>query len=248
MSSRGRSAGGACALAILSGVLLSGCHVPGFNTVTPADAQGARGADLWRGASFAALAVGCLVWALIVFTVLRYRRTRKTPPDAIPSQRAEITWLEILYTATPLVIVATLFVFTTSAQRQMNAVSSHPDLKVSATAFQWGWQFTYPGGGSVVTSDSGPPTLVLPLGKVVQIDLTATDVVHAFYVPAFLFQRNAVPGSPTTFDVTPTRLGTYDGKCTTFCGIRHYLMTFTVRVVSPDDFRQWMAALPPPGS
>jgi cytochrome c oxidase subunit 2 len=67
-------------------------------------------------------------------------------------------------------------------------------------------------------------------------------VVHAFYVPAFLFQRNAQPGQVTRFDVTPTTLGVFDGKCATFCGIGHAQMLFTVRVVSPADFAAWLRA------
>jgi cytochrome c oxidase subunit 2 len=227
-------------------VLLTGCHVPGFATRQAADKQGALAAHLWHGVEFAALAVGVLVWGLILYTVVRYRRRRGTPDDAIPSQRTYVVPLEVFYSVTPLLIVAVLFGLTVVQERKINAVSTHPDVKVAATAFQWGWQFTYPGGTPSVVTRPGqpPPELVLPEGETTEIDLTATDVVHAFYVPAFLFQRNAVPGSPTRFDVTPTRTGTFDGKCAAFCGIGHAQMLFTVRVVSPSDFQQWLAAQP----
>ncbi|HEY2430352.1 MAG TPA: cytochrome c oxidase subunit II [Acidimicrobiales bacterium] len=228
--------------ALIAGLLLSGCHVPGFAVPPPADKQGASAYHLWNGTEFAALAVGGIVWALILFVVVWYRRRRSTPADAIPSQRAYVVWLEIVYTVIPLVIVAVLFGFTLVAQRKLNAVSRHPDLTVQATAFQWGWEFHYPEGNVTTISKGGvPPDLYLPLGETAQVDLTATDVVHAFYVPAFLFQRNAVPGSPTSFDLTPTKVGTYDGKCSTFCGLGHYQMLFTVRVVTPDQFQQWLA-------
>jgi len=226
--------------------VLGGCYAPGFHPTQPADAQGADAARLWQGTEMTALVIGVVVWALIAFTVLRYRRRKHTDPDAIPSQQASNIPLEVLYTVTPLVIVAVLFGYTTTTQRRMNAVRTNPDVKVDATAFQWGWQFHYqPANGttqSVTVQSEGltPPELVLPAGRTTEIDLTATDVVHAFYVPAFLFQRNAVPGSPTRFDLTPTRTGTFGGRCSTFCGIRHTDMRFTVRVVSPDVFARWL--------
>ncbi len=249
-------------------VVLAGCHVPGFDVPHAADRQGAQASRLWHGTQFVALAVGALVWALIGYVVLRYRRRKRAGADAVPSQRAYFVALEVVYTAIPLVIVAILFAYTTTAQRRMMAISSHPDLRVEVTAFQWGWRFHYPDGDVTVAGQgptapserategpgggSGPaergtqgvvpPQMVLPVGLTTEIDLTATDVVHAFYVPNFLFQRNAVPGSPTRFDITPTELGTFGGRCATFCGIRHYTMTFTVRVVSPEDYRQWLAA------
>jgi cytochrome c oxidase subunit 2 len=220
--------------------LLAGCHVPGFAAHQPADVQGAKVVRLWNGTTFAALGVGVFVWALILYTVVRYRRRRSTPADAVPSQRAYLIGLEVFYSLLPLVIVSILFGYTLVTERQLNAVSTHPDLKVDAVAFQWGWQFHYPEGGVTETSQGNvPPVLVLPVNQTVEVDLTATDVVHAFFVPAFLFQRNAVPGSPTRFDFTPNRLGTYDGKCSTFCGIGHSTMLFTVRVVTAGDFEQW---------
>src|SRR6202011_4051353 len=108
----------------------------------PADKQGQQAAGLWRGAEFAALAVGVVVWGLIVFVVVRYRRGR-TSDTVVPSQRAEILPLEIAYTVTPLIIVAVLFGVTTLRQRKIQALSAHPDLTISATAYQWGWRFEY---------------------------------------------------------------------------------------------------------
>lgn len=226
------------------GLALGGCYVPGFALPAPADKQGQQAAQLWRSTEFVALGVGALVWGLIAFVIVRYRRRRGAPAGAEPSQQAYHVPLEVFYTITPLVIVGILFVSTTTVQRKMNAVSSHPDVRVEATAFQWGWRFFYPVGGATTSSQVGgaPPELVLPLGETTEIDLQATDVVHAFYVPAFLFQRAAVPGSPTRFDLTPTKLGTFRGQCATFCGIRHYQMLFSVRVVTPEEFQRWLSS------
>jgi cytochrome c oxidase subunit II len=220
-------------------VALAGCHVPGFAVHQPASKQATSAYHLWNATEFIALGVGVLVWGLILYAVLYYRRRRSA--SGIPSQRQYVVWLEVTYTAIPVLIVATLFGLTLATQRKMDAISAHPDLRIEATAFQWGWRFHYPvGNASSVSEGDIPADLYLPVNETAEIDLTATDVVHAFYVPAFLFQRAAVPGSPTRFDVTPTRVGTYDGKCATFCGINHDDMLFTVHVVEPAAFQAWL--------
>jgi cytochrome c oxidase subunit 2 len=223
---------------LLAGVL-AGCHVPGFAAHQPASKQGASAYHLWNATLFVALGVGVLVWGLILYSAVRYRRRRSA--TGIPSQRQYIVWLEVTYTVIPVLIVATLFGLTVATQHRIDSISSHPDLRVEATAFQWGWSFHYT-NGNVTSASQGnvPADLYLPVGETAEVDLRATDVVHGFYVPAFLFQRNAVPGSPTRFDITPTRLGTYDGKCATFCGLDHDDMLFTVHVVTPDAFNAWL--------
>ena len=225
---------------LLLTAVLTGCHVPGFAVHQPASKQATSAYHLWGATEFIALGVGVVVWGLILYCAIRYRRRRSAA--GIPSQRQYVVWLEVTYTLVPIAIVATLFGLTLHTQRMMNAVSSHPDVRVDATAFQWGWRFAYPDAGNVVSESLGPAPadLYLPVGETVQFTLTATDVVHGFYVPAFLFQRNAVPGSPTRFDITPTRVGTYDGHCSTFCGLNHDDMLFTVHVVSRQAFQAWL--------
>ena len=88
--------------------------------------------------------------------------------------------------------------------------------------------------------EDGPPQLVLPLGQIVRIHLTSDDVIHAFYVPGFLFKRDAIPGHPTDFNLTPSKAGTYLGECAEFCGLNHAFMTFIVRVVTPTQFTAWL--------
>jgi cytochrome c oxidase subunit II len=220
--------------------VLSGCHVPGFAVHQPASKQATSAFHLWNATEFIALGVGVLVWGLILWTAFYYRRRRAAA--GIPSQRQYVVWLEVTYTIIPVMLVATLFGLTVATQHKIDAIRAHPDVHVDATAFQWGWSFHYP-VGNVTSTSAGPvpADLYMPLGETVEVNLTATDVVHGFFVPAFLFQRNAVPGSPTRFDITPTRLGTYDGKCSTFCGLNHKDMLFTVHVVTPEAFQAWLA-------
>nr|MDQ3294894.1 cytochrome C oxidase subunit II [Actinomycetota bacterium] len=151
--------------------------------------------------------------------------------------------IEILYTVAPVVIVAALFGFSISTQDAATALSDDPDVVVDVVGFQWQWRFTYPDEGVslVGTPESGPPELVLPIGETVRFNLVADDVVHSFWVPNFLEKRDLIPGVDNALDITPNRLGTYPGRCAEFCGLDHWRMGFTVRVVEADEFAAWAA-------
>ena len=150
-------------------------------------------------------------------------------------------------------IVVVLFALSFRTEDRVDAVSPSPDVTLHAEAFAWGWHFTYGDTGpTVVSPPSGVgvtgPTIELPLGQTTRVVLTSNDVIHAFWVPGFLFKRDAIPGRTTEFDLTPTDLGTYQGVCAEFCGLNHAFMTFTVRVVEPQEFSAWLATQPSVGS
>jgi cytochrome c oxidase subunit 2 len=84
--------------------------------------------------------------------------------------------------------------------------------------------------------------MVVPVGEPIHIVLTSADVDHAFYVPQFLFKRDAIPGHPNEFDVTITDPGTYNGQCAEFCGIYHDRMLLSVQAVSRPEYDAWLAA------
>ncbi len=83
--------------------------------------------------------------------------------------------------------------------------------------------------------------MVVPVGETIQLTLTSRDVIHGFYVPAFLFKRDVIPGQANAFDFTVDEPGTYTGQCTQFCGLFHHAMTFTLRAVTPAEFDAWLA-------
>ena len=153
--------------------------------------------------------------------------------------------LEVAYTIIPLILVVGLFVVTVRTIRTVEATTDSPDLTVDVVGFQWQWQFTYPESGVVVVGndDTEPPELVLPAGSSVRFNLESRDVIHSFWVPGFLFKRDLIPGTPTSFDANVNNeTGFYDnGACAEFCGLYHGRMTFSVRIVSPDDFDRWLA-------
>ena len=119
-------------------------------------------------------------------------------------------------------------------------VVERPSVTIDVRGFQWQWRFDYSGlGVSVIGTPAREPTLVLPMGETVLIELTSADVIHSFFVPGFLFKRDAVPGIVNRFEIVPRALGQYRGACAEFCGLGHASMDFVVRIVSPDDFRAW---------
>ncbi len=208
----------------------------------PATSQGEDVLDLWRILLGAGVALGALVTVLILWSVVRYRRPRDASPDALPKQTRANVPIEVSYTVIPLVIVVVLFGLTMRTQDRVTRQSPTADLAVEVTGFQWGWRFRYPVQGVTVVGDANAvPTLVLPVGANVRLRLQATDVVHSFFVPAFLVKRDMIPGVDNSIEIRPTEEGRFPGVCAEFCGLDHWRMTFDVEVVSPAEFQRFVA-------
>jgi heme/copper-type cytochrome/quinol oxidase subunit 2/peroxiredoxin len=112
---------------------------------------------------------------------------------------------------------------------------------VEVTAFQFGWRFVYAGTGVVVTGGLGRTAeLVVPAGQPVYVRLHSADVVHSFSVPSLRFERQALPGRVTEFDLTVAGVGTYPGRCGTYCGLAHTEMPFLIRAIPRDGFGRWL--------
>ncbi len=196
-------------------------------------------ARVWGIFTFVGALVALIVYGLIFWCLIRYRRRS----EAYPMQFKENTVLELTYTIVPLLIVAGLFWLTYHVEADVERISARPAAIVKVTAFRWNWRFDYPqSGAAFVGTFTRPAELVLPAGETTQIELSTTDVNHAFWIPAFLFKRDAIAGIINRFDLEPKVVGEYRGVCAEFCGLNHALMTFKVRVLSPPDFNRWMAA------
>jgi cytochrome c oxidase subunit 2 len=199
---------------------------------------------LWQGAWIAAGVVGVFTAILIMWPVFRHRRKG----DEVPKQTQYNVPVEVAYTIIPFIIVAVLFYFT--AVKQSEIVKVSPDDKVShvidVNAFQWSWQFTYrdnPEAPTVTGTTANPPTLVLPLGERVKFKITSTDVVHGFWIPAFMIQIQNLPGVTNNIEFSANKLGTYPGRCNILCGRAHSQMLFKVKVVSPSDYQEYISNL-----
>ena len=235
---------------------LGGCTLPTFGAFRGATSQGQAEFKLWSWMTIAGLVVAVIVWGLILWAVIAYRRR---DPDKMPRQFHSNTFVEIVYTAVPLIIIGVIFFYTVKTENKVDALAPHPAVTIKVTGFQWGWSFSYLNSAGkqialVETAQTKPPVLagnptspeypqfVLPLGETTQVVLESADVVHGFYVPAFNFSRYALPGVTNNFDFTPVRTGVFAGHCAQYCGLYHAEMLFSVRVVKPGAFHAWLSA------
>ena len=223
---------------------LTGCsteRIPAFGFPEPITVQGHRIMALWKGSSVAALAVGVLVWGMIFACVIFFRKRKGD--DELPPQVHYNIPIEILYTILPFVMIAVLFFFTAKDENYLNKLSKNPDVVVNVVGYQWAWQFNYdsgPAAGLEIHGRPGDfPELVLPVGQKVQFLLTSPDVIHAFWVPEFLFKRDVIPGRVNRFELTVDKVGHWRGACTELCGVDHDKMLFTLRTLSPADYQAW---------
>ncbi|MBD5830535.1 cytochrome c oxidase subunit II [Janibacter melonis] len=256
---RARRRIGVVGLAVAA-LALSACSAVGIHT-DPANGYLPQGAteqsklveNLWIGSWIAALAVGVLVWGLTIWCMVAYRR-RRDDDGSLPVQLQYNVPLEILYTVVPILMVGALFYFTEEAQSELHDVSQTPDVTINVAAKQWSWDFNYVDAdvhesGLMAELDGKPgveetlPTLYVPVDKRVEFQLTSRDVIHSFWVPAFLEKMDLNPSLVNRLQVTPTETGTFQGKCAELCGAYHSQMLFNIKVVSQEEFDQHMADL-----
>lgn len=210
--------------------------------------------NLWIGSWIAALAVGVLVWGLTLWCMVAYRR-RKDDDGTLPPQLQYNVPLEVLYTAVPILMVGALFYFTEDVQSQLFDADDEPDVTINVVAKQWSWDFNYVDAdvheaGQMAQLADGKegqqeklPTLYIPVDKRVEFQLTSRDVIHSFWVPAFLEKMDLNPSLVNRLQVVPTETGTFQGKCAELCGAYHSQMLFNVKVVSQEEFDQHMDEL-----
>jgi cytochrome c oxidase subunit II len=198
---------------------------------------------VWNVFIYLAYGVGLFVGVLLLYVVIRYRRRS----SALPAQVRYNIPVEILYLVVPLLIIGGLFALTFVSVRAVDESDDEADLVVEVTGFQWQWRFDYPHSGvSITGSDTVLPELVLPASSTVRFELTSIDVIHSFWIPGFRFKRDMFPGETTSFQVdVDDGTGFYEntGVCSEFCGLDHSTMRFSVRIVTPDEFEQWIAEM-----
>ena len=228
------------AVILFTATACSSEELPNFAMPEPATNIGTRILALWQGSWIAALATGAIVWGLIIWSCIFHRKRS----DDLPIQTRYNVPIEVLYTVLPFIVIAVLFYFTVRDENEVIKYSDNPDHTVNVVGRQWSWTFNYLDEG---VWDAGTPAerpvLVLPIGESVRFDLTSPDVVHSFWVPAFLYKLDVIPGRVNRFQVTPTKEGEFFGKCAELCGVDHARMLFDVRIVSPQEYDQHIAAL-----
>lgn len=252
----------AMALLVAVALVLSGCSAETETQLKrlampeAATAEAPAVHTLWIWAWVAAMITGVLVWGLILYASIRYRRRNEAE---IPVQTRYNLPIEVMYTIAPVIMVLVFFVFTLRAQADVLEDNDNAENVVTVVGQQWSWAFNYnlaydeksesyePRQGEEVVYDVGtaaePPTLWLVKDQEVQFNLTSPDVIHSFWVPAFLFKMDVIPGRHNSFSVTPTREGTFQGRCAELCGVRHTRMLFYVKVVDQQEYDDHLASL-----
>jgi len=238
--------------AIIAGVDLIGTTermITGLYPPVGVTTQGALIRDLYTIVFLIAVVIFFLVEGLILWTVLRYRR--KPTDYELPPQTHGNAIAEIVWTVVPTLVVAFLFVISWQTLNTVEIVSADPQTRIRAIAGQFQWTFEYldETGDNVVyaqllpTGDDGG--MAVPAGRTVQLSLESPDVIHAFYVPQFLFKRDVVPGRTNVFEFTVGEQfagQTFRGQCAELCGAGHRTMLFDVHAFTPADYDAWLAA------
>jgi len=199
---------------------------------------------LWIGAWIAALAVGVFVWGLIIWAMVVYRRRG----SEMPAQTTYNMPIEALYTVLPLIIVGVLFFYTVRDESAEQHRPAHIDHVDTVIAYRWAWTFQYDeaiGGKTVydVGTDSQLPVLWLPQGQTIEYRLRSNDVIHSFWIPAFLTKLDVIPGRQNVMFRKAMAVGEYPGRCSELCGLHHAQMLFTVKVVTPAEYQAHLQQL-----
>jgi cytochrome c oxidase subunit 2 len=231
-----------------------------FGMPDPASVQGEHILGLWQGAWIAALITGAVVWGLMFWAIWRFRRRSE---DEIPIQTRYNLPLEIFYTIAPIIMVVVFFAHTVKVQNFVLDDDLPVDNTIEVVGQQWSWTFNYgigeqdrsadddlfddvfPYDSYVHDSGTGShiPDLYLPVGVTTRFNLHSPDVIHDLGVPAFLMKMDVVPGRVNHYEITPTTIGEYDGKCYELCGVYHSRMLFNVHVVSQEDYDAYVQSL-----
>lgn len=231
------------ALLVPTLLLLSGCSLSGLGFEKSVSSVNDTSLSLWQGAWIAAGVVGVFTAGLIFWSAFFHRKKN----EEFPKQTQYHIPVEVAYTLIPFIIVAVLFAYTARDESRIMAKSvSGVAHNISVNAIQWSWQFGYTEAGerAVVTGTPGnAPILYLPQGERVRFTLTSSDVVHGFWIPAFMIQMQNLPGVTNHLEFTANKLGDFPGRCNILCGRDHSRMLFKVRVVTPAQYQDYLNTL-----
>jgi cytochrome c oxidase subunit II len=188
------------------------------------------------------------VLGLLIAVVVKFN----SKANPVPSRTTHNTLIEVAWTLIPVLILVGIAV---PSFRLLFEELDVPkaDITIKATGKQWYWSYAYPDNGkfefdSLLAQDKQPRLLgvdnelVVPVNKVVRVQVTGADVIHSFAVPAFGIKIDAIPGRLNETWFKATKTGMFYGQCSELCGRDHAFMPISVRVVSEQDFTAWVAA------
>jgi len=205
-----------------------------------------------------------VVFAFMFYSIFAHRKSKNFEP----SQFSHSTSVEIVWTIIPFFILVGMAIPATKVLIDMEDTTKS-DLTIKITGYQWKWGYEYLNSDVSFYSTLTTPrnqidqfdkenaekqgenylievdnVLVVPAGRKVRALITANDVIHAWWIPAFGVKKDAIPGyiNELWFNVDEDKTGIYRGQCAELCGKDHAFMPIVVKVVSGDDFDRWLAA------
>ena len=205
------------------------------------------------------------IFVLGLLLYVCWRFSEKANPT--PSKTTHHALLEVAWTVIPVLILVVIAIPSFRLLR-MQLEIPQADMTLKVTGKQWYWSYEYPQGESSLAFDSlmldekqraeaiaskkipeaeAPRLLavdneaVVPVGKVVRVQVTAADVIHKFTVPSFGIKIDAIPGRLNETWFKAEREGIYYGQCSFICGQNHSFMPVAVRVVSQERYDAWLA-------
>jgi cytochrome c oxidase subunit 2 len=196
------------------------------------------------------IAIAGLVFALLVIVMVRFNKY----VHPVPSKRMGNLPLEVTWTLVPFVVVLVMIYFSYGLLYFEEDIP-RSDITVKATGHQWYWHYGYPDHDIKYASEMLPDAarkpgqprllavdndLVVPVNKIVRVQVIGADVIHSFAVPSFGIKVDAVPGRLNETWFKATREGMYYGQCSELCGMNHSFMPIAIRVVSDKQFAQWL--------
>jgi cytochrome c oxidase subunit 2 len=191
-------------------------------------------------------AITLLVVALLVIVMVKFN----AKANPVPSKTTHNTLIEVAWTIIPVMILVGIAV---PSFRLLFEELDVPkaDITVKATGKQWYWSYAYPDNGkfefdSIMAQNKAPRLLavdnevVVPVNKVIRVQVTGADVIHSFAVPSFGIKIDAIPGRLNETWFKATKTGMFYGQCSELCGKDHAFMPIAVRVVSDQEFAAWV--------
>ncbi len=197
--------------------------------------------------------VGIVIFVLALMLIIIFKFNAKSNPE--PSKVTHNTPLEVIWTVIPIVI---LIIFSVPSMKLLFFMdkAQNPEMTLKIVGHQWYWSYQYPDhGGFEFDSNMIPDEeikpgqrrlldvdnqVVLPANTEVRLLMTSEDVIHNWAIPAFGVKLDTVPGRTNETWVKVTKPGTYYGQCSELCGVNHGFMPVAVKVVSKDEFKQWV--------
>lgn len=251
------TAGTAAAQEMLGDLPIIGKPVPGGIGFQPASSPLAQDQQ-WLD-HFVLIIISVItvfVCLLLLWCIVRFNR-RANP---VPARFTHNTPVEVLWTLVPVLILMTIGIFSLPALFRSQEMPADPDLVIKAIGHQWYWSYEYPNdavafdalmlareelAGAGYTDNeyllATDNAVVVPVGKKVLVQVTATDVIHSWAMPAFAVKQDAVPGRIAQLWFSVDKEGVYFGQCSELCGINHAYMPIVVKAVSQEKYDAWLA-------